>query len=253
MKIVFLVCIISFLCCMDLTAQWDNDIVCPGDSSQCEWIDTVSRKVQLSFKHDQYANVTYRYRICNGVLEIDVLTVTTIDNAGNLRTFSIEHYEFASLRSAVELGVMTDHEEQIGIPGLPAKDIDPNTIYTCTDTVSYVTFFTASCGIFVKCIYERTSASRVCDNGYDPPYPEIVQNGIPKVVYQKWQKCGYNCCKKQYKICRSMSSTGGVTGNSQASIPILKIIESKITSVTDCSLQTKYGSNPCYTNCWNAP
>jgi hypothetical protein len=188
----------------------------------------------------------------NGVLEVDVLSVTTIDNAGDLLTFSIEHYEFKSLRSAVELGVMTDHEREIGIPGLPT--IIPGKLdYSCTDTVTYVNFFTASCGIFVNCTFRRTSSRRTCDRGYDPSWHPDFVDTMPKVTYQKWQPCGYNCCKKTYRICRSLSSTGGATSNSQAQSSILRITESEITSVTDCSLQSKYGSKPCYTNCWNNP
>lgn len=252
MKLLFFSSLFIIFSLAELSAQWDNNIVCPGDSSHCPWIDTVSeRKVQLSFKHDQYAYVTYRYRICNGVLEVDVLSVTTIDNAGNFRTFSIEHYEFKTLRSAVELGVMTDHFRQIGIGNLPRNTGGDTT--NCADTATYVSFFSASCGIFVNCTYERTNASRSCENGYNPPYPEIIQNGLPKVVYSKWQPCGYNCCKKTYRICRSLSSTGGATSNSQAQSSILRITESQITSVTNCSLQSKYGSKPCYTNCWNNP
>lgn len=238
----------------ELSAQWDNNIVCPGDSSHCQWLDTVSeRRVQLSARHDQYAFVTYRYRYCNGVLEIDVLSITTVDNAGKYRTFELEHFEFKTLRSAIELGLMTDHEREIGIDSLPTINPDPGTIYTCADTVSYVSFFSASCGIFVNCTYSRSDSTRFCQDGYVPPYPEIMDT-VPKVVYRKWQSCGYNCCKKTYRICRDMSSTTGVSsGNSEAKNAILRILEVSITSVSDCSLQGNYGSKPCYTNCWNNP
>lgn len=250
MKLLIFSCLCVLFSLTELSAQWDNNIVCPGDSSHCPWRDTVTeRKVQLSFKHDQYANVTYRYRICNGILEIDILSVTTIDNAGNLRTFSIEHYEFKSLRSSVELGVMTDHFRQIGIDSLPRNVLTDTT--NCADTATYVNFFTASCGVFLNCKYDRTSSSRVCDSGYAPPYPEIMDT-VPKVVFQKWQPCGYNCCKKTFRICRSLSSTGGATSNSQQQSSILKITEVEITSVSNCSLQGNY-KKPCYTNCWNNP
>jgi hypothetical protein len=64
MKIFILMSIFTLLSISNLSAQWDNTIVCPGDSSHCAWADTVvDRRVQLSFKHDQYAYVTYRYRI----------------------------------------------------------------------------------------------------------------------------------------------------------------------------------------------
>ncbi|GEM_PF-5527226 len=50
-----------------------------------------------------------------------------------------------------------------------------------------------------------------------------------------------------------MSSTGGISSKSDSYIPIFRVIESSITSETDCSLETNYGSKKCYTNCWNTP
>ncbi|MBL8005498.1 MAG: hypothetical protein JNL36_10405 [Candidatus Kapabacteria bacterium] len=249
---IYIISIIVFLTSFTgVFCQWDNNIVCPGDSSNCEWRETVpNRRVQLSFKFDQFAFVTYRYRYCNGVLEIDILSVSTVDNAGFLREFKMEHYEFASLRSSVELGLMQDHWVQRGHDSLPWIR---NSTTGCIDSVTWVNFFTASCGIFLECNYAIVgSSTRNCDRGYTPPYPEsILYPGC--AVYTKWQKCGYNCCKKTYKVCTDVSSTDPEAGNSESRSLILRIKETKITSVTDCSLQSKYGSKPCYTNCWNNP
>lgn len=253
MKTLYIYLLVFIAMVLHVSAQWDNNIECPGDSSHCEWIDTVkSKDVQLSYLHDQYAKVTYRYRICNGVLEIDILSITTssTNNAGDLRTFTVEHYEFASLRSALELGVMTDHFREIGIDSLP-RNVESNVDSTnCADTVSYVSFFTASCGIFVQCRYTRTT-DRNCDRGYMPPYPEYDTNSVQRVVYTKWQPCGYMCCKRTYTICRSLSDFPEAEQSQR--IPILKILHRTTSTFGDCSLQTKYGSKPCYTNCWNTP
>ena len=265
--------IIILLSYYELNAQWDNNIVCPGDSSHCPWLDSLDEKVQLSYKHDQYAYVKYRYRYCNGILEIDVTAVSTIDNAGFLNTFTIEHYEFASLRSAIELGVLTHHAFKFGIdsldPSFGADSLDPNFLDTdslyrkrCSDTAFFVNFYSASCGIFLNCTYERADTSRICSPYFTPPYPEIIEDMVKKAVSTKWQNCGYNCCKRTYKICRDLSSVTrdySVSGNNATEITenykakIIRILEVKITSETDCSLQSKYGSKTCYTNCWNTP
>lgn len=241
--------VLFFISISTLSAQWDNDIVCPGDSSHCEWRDTVRNQlVHLSARHDQYADVLYRYRYCNGVLEIDVLSVTTIDNAGDLRKFEIEHYEFSALRSAIELGLMTVHIQTIGHDSIPTADTN------CSErTVSYVNFFTASCGIFLHCVLAYDSTSKVCDRNFDESY--YAWHGVEvsplNIRVSKWHKCGYNCCKKTYKICKSKSSTGSITG-SETNHNIIRIMESEITSVSNCSLNHKF-NKPCYTNCWNNP
>jgi len=62
--------------------------------------------LHFSSKHDQYVLVDYRWRWCNGKLEIEILKVTTVDNADSLKRFKLEHYEFSLLKSVIELGVM---------------------------------------------------------------------------------------------------------------------------------------------------
>jgi hypothetical protein len=254
MKNFVILILLTILSCNVLNAQWDNDIICPGDSTNCPWLDSLDEKVQLSYKHDQYAYVKYRFRYCNGILEIDITGVSTIDNAGFLKQFNFQHYEFASLRSVVELGVLTHHAQKYKIGHAGQDSLSP--YFDCSDTASLVTFYSASCGIFLKCLYERADTSRICSPYFTPPYPEVIEDMVKKVVYTKWQKCGYNCCKRTYKVCRDKSSVPTNLPPDQSEnyeSDILRILETKITSVTDCSLQSKYGSNPCYTNCWNVP
>jgi hypothetical protein len=245
MKTTIVFFILLLLSIANLNAQW-GDANCPGDSSSCtEWDSTVvNQRVQLSHVHDQYAFVTYKFRYCNGVLEIKIESINVIDNAGYLRAFNIEHYEFASLRSVIELGLITEHDVSIGIDSLGLAT-------NCSDTVSWVSFYSASCGIFVTCRYERATDRRDCDSGFAPPYPDVPFGGNI-VEVSRWQSCGRNCCKRTYKICRGMSSNPNIAGNDFQSIPMLRIVSTNIESISWCSEQGKYDKT-CYTNCWNTP
>ena len=241
-------------------AQYGN-VNCPGDSADCtEWEPTImNKRVQLSFEHDQYAFVTYKFRYCNGVLEIFIEGIEVVDNAGHLREFNIQHYDFATLRSVIELGLITEHERTLrinnGVDSLPAYNpLDPLT-FTCQDTVSWVNFYSATCGIFLRCEYRRVNWSkRDCDSGYDSSwYPEYIRFGDDRIVFiDKWQPCGTNCCKRTYKICRTMSENPSVAGVTFNPIPILKIVSTNIESISWCTEQHKYNKT-CYTNCWNTP
>ncbi|MCU0323490.1 MAG: hypothetical protein MUE72_13820 [Chitinophagaceae bacterium] len=250
MKILLFIITILLIALSDTYAQWPNTILCPTDTTACPWDTTiVNRRVQLSYKHDQYALVTYRVRVCNGVTEIEIISISTLDNAGQLRTFTIEHYEFSTLRSAIELGLMTDHERENGINGLtqgsPAD---------CSDTVSYVNFYTASCGIFVACIYDYSSRY-FCSRGINP-YPDYDSASFKKVVYRRWQSCGSACCKKTYKICRDSSTTisHGFTGvNQEGQNRILRIIQMSTTTTVWCTEANKYLPKSCETTCWSSP
>lgn len=251
MKTIYVIIILLLVSCCDLYSQWPNPITCPHDTMVCPWDTTIlDRKVQLSFRHDQYAFVTYRVRKCNGVTEVEILDVLTYNNSGYLDTFTIEHFEFSSLRAAVELGLMTEHERDLGIEGLE-QGSPPN----CQDTTTFVNFYAASCGIFVNCIYDYSNRF-FCSRGMDEPYPDYDSSSFKKVVYKRWQSCGSACCKKTYKICRdwSSSSNHGVTGvNTSNSIEILRIIQMNVTTTVPCTEQSKYGSKTCETTCWGHP
>lgn len=233
-------------------AQYGNPN-CPGDSSACtDWDSTVvNQRVQLSHEHDQYAYVTYRFRYCNGILEFFIDSIQVVDNAGHLREFNIQHYDFATLRSVIELGLITEHERFIGIDSLPPYNPLDSSTFRCEDTVSLVNFYSATCGIFLSCKYWRADSTRVCDSGYVAPYPEDPFEGF-RVEITKWQSCGTNCCKRTYKVCRDLSAPVSLVGATYTRNRMLRIVSTNIESISWCSEQGKYGKT-CYTNCWNTP
>lgn len=241
-------------------AQWGNDACpIPGDTVACPWRPIVNNhRIQLSHSHDQYADVTYRFRYCNGVLEFDILGVSLLDNSGHFQEFDLYHYDFSTLRSVLELGLITEFENDTNIIGFPPDSVgSPNP--SCSDTVTWANFYMASCGIFLDCSYRLTDTNIECDSGFVSPYPVLFQ--VRDTVYgplgwyvefQMWQKCGEQCCKRTYKICRDMSQVPSVSEGGGGSIPMLRIINTNVVSNGQCSEQSKFCEN-CYNNCWNMP
>jgi hypothetical protein len=84
-----------------------------------------------------------------------------------------------------------------------------NTPNDCPDSSLKAIFYTASCGLWVKCEYTVDSTSRVCDPDCRGVYPDFSSGGKRKIRYWKWQSCGITCCKKTYSICRIPALTGG--------------------------------------------
>jgi hypothetical protein len=249
---------VSFL---DGKAQWGNDACpIPGDTVACPWRPIVNNhRIQLSHSHDQYADVTYRFRYCNGVLEFDILGVSLLDNTGHFQEFDKYHYEYSTLRSVLEFGLITEFENDTNIRYFPPHSGSPNP--SCRDTVTWANFYMASCGIFLGCHYRLTDTNVVCDSGFVSPFPEIVRiDSFPSpkfpdgwyVNFQMWQKCGEQCCKRTYKICRDMSEVPSVSEGGAGSIPMLRIISTNVVSNGECSEQSKFCEN-CYNNCWNMP
>jgi hypothetical protein len=72
----------------------------------------------------------------------------------------------------------------------------------CPDSSQKAIFYTASCGLWVKCEYTIDPAQRVCDADWRGPFPDYGPIGNKKISSWKWQSCGVTCCKKTYSICK---------------------------------------------------
>jgi len=63
-----------------------------------------------------------------------------------------------------------------------------------------VRYYTARCGVWVKCCYElKTDGIVNSDGGYVVSCPSPINNHID--IY-KWQDCGTVCCMKEFSICK---------------------------------------------------
>lgn len=172
--------------------------------------------------------VHYDILDCGGNLSIRINSYNVTGSCQAMTSFSIYHYSLSSLDEYISLALLESLANRMS-PAVP----------TCPQNKTVIKVYTANCGIWVGCEYEVNPASRFCDPGYDPPYPEYGTNPTKVKVY-KWQPCGEVCCVNTYTICKKISS---ISGN-------YFYVMTKVSSVPSgtCTLQSKY-STTCQTGC----
>jgi len=157
---------------------------------------------------------TYRYRICNGHLEIQYYNIT----------FSYGNFDMLSqsaLNELLELYIIS----KIGSGAIP----DCSTMLT----TNYIKFYTASCGVWLKCTYNIEPQTPNCDMGFSPlPNPQATT-----VDVWKYQSCGQVCCKKIYEVCKTTNPTTG--GN------LTKVKKITVEKASECENDPN-GINPLY-------
>jgi len=140
-------------------------------------------------------SVFYHYRICNNVYQIYIDSLTKTGNCDYLN----DNPSATSFQDWLNLVLI---EETTNLSGInPPND--------CPDMSLKVIFYTATCGLWVKCEYTVDSTSRVCDTDWQGSYPDYSAGEVRKIRFWKWQSCGITCCKKTYSICKSLSTSGG--------------------------------------------
>lgn len=173
--------------------------------------------------------VTYDVLDCGGVRAIQIKSYTVEGSCQAMTDFSIYHYNLSSLNEYISLALIEyDADDNGGVPD-------------CSQgSRTFIKVYTASCGIWVGCEYEVDPATRDCDMGYEPPYPDYGTSPTKVKVY-KWQSCGEVCCVNTYTICKIPSTISpGTYINSMMKV-------SSVPSGT-CTLQSNYATQ-CQTGC----
>lgn len=165
---------------------------CPTDTSCGTWSATKHIQKDLTFSGIVYADIWYRQRNCNGTIEYVIDSLHANDNAGIMDSVDYLHFNFKSFFEILMLSIIEDAD---GI-------LNANTPDCSQDTIQIAHFYTASCGVWVKCSYKIEDGSRQCDTGYEPPYPDYINGANKWVDIYKWQSCGDVCCKRTYSICK---------------------------------------------------
>ncbi|MFA5512471.1 MAG: hypothetical protein WC313_08465 [Candidatus Kapaibacterium sp.] len=109
----------------------------------------------------------------------------------------------------------------------------------CPGSSQKVIFYTATCGLWVKCEYSIEETERECDPDWRGEYPDYSAGGTRKVNLWRWQSCGVTCCRKEYSICRKFAPSG------EYSIQIQSLIK---TQIGDCSNPEGF-VQPCQSGC----
>ncbi|ROL55733.1 hypothetical protein D9V84_10800 [Bacteroidetes/Chlorobi group bacterium Naka2016] len=131
------------------------------------------------------------YRWCNGQVQLMIdWDETECLNGNFFNTGQFFEKDFSGLKEFVEYKTLLFALDWGVIPGVP-NCIDNN------DKV-VVTFYTARCGVWIKCSYKVDLSVPVeRDDCYQGNCPSpLPHNGQPYVDVWKWQSCGETCCKK---------------------------------------------------------
>ena len=193
----------------------------PPDDPNCPW---ATKTLDLTFSGCR-VQLVYRYRVCGGVVEYEYISGPTIigghNNCNVLEDFSIYHHNISSLREYLDLHIISTADWSFNI-----------TTPDCPATTQLVKFYSADCGVWVKCTYDIEPQTPNCEQGFSPlPDPQATT-----VDVWKWQSCGETCCKRTYTICRGNETH---VGNS---IQIQQMQKEKVGNCTE----EPGGSNPVY-------
>ena len=187
MKRIFLLfCLI--LCLNRVNNLKSDDDNCSPEDYGCESVITQHITFEIPIP-ECTISLTYEKYVCpDGSTAYDLRDITTFGICDGMRDLNILHYSLSSLDELVTLAFF---EEIQSIEGIEYEDL--------INGVFFVRTYTASCGIWVGCEYTVDPGTRLCDNGYQPPYPDYYMGEMQKVKAYKWQPCGITCCKRTYK------------------------------------------------------
>ncbi len=178
------------VCTMGMSAQ----PLCPPDEPGCPW--QTSSVVLTLLDPDCFATVQFKWRICNGRLEIAVDEANIIPAAGcqGWDRLQLYHYNYSGLLDYITQAMLTRfHANPDELPGTP------NPPRCGEGTLSTASVYTANCGIWLKCdYYYQGDVQANCEyQGTDPNWDPINK----KITTWKWFACGQTCCQREYEIC----------------------------------------------------
>lgn len=172
---------------------------CPPIKPECApWSSWTPKTWDLN-SPDCHIAIEYRKRVCQpgNVEELEYRIISVSGNCTQMQNLDIMHYKLNSLNEFIDI--------------LFLEELANSNNYKFTDcsTGGKLTrkFYTATCGVFVKCTYNITASEPICDQGYDLPAPDYTQGGTRKVDVYKWQSCGEACCERVYNVCVTPAGT----------------------------------------------
>lgn len=168
----------------------------PWNETYCEWPYYTSQGTIVSVR------TFFFWRWCNGQVQIMIdWSRSEVLNGNFFNRGQIFEKDIDGARQFVELSIL-EFALQWGIIWVPnCNDPDPPRVI--------VTFYTARCGVWVKCSYVVDPNTQVeKDDCYQGDCPSLVQhNGAHYIDVWRWQPCGTTCCKKQYELCKEYDFT----------------------------------------------
>jgi len=179
----------------------------------------------------------FKKRFCNGKWEFMLDSAEMKDNSKYLDSLLIYEHNYSAFRDLIDMQIM---EHYIGIATMP----------NCPSDSTITKIYSAACGVWLKCRYEITPGSRMCDDGFAQPYPDYTLNGKQYVDIWKWHPCGEVCCQKIYTVCKAASVT-----TSNTVVKVKQIQKQRHPNTPNCSLQNQFRDGitnqiiPCQDGC----
>ncbi len=154
-----------------------------------------------------YAPFTVKYTIhwrnCGGQIEC-VLDIISMTNANFFASGSNYETDFNGAKAMTEHMALNVLIGQLIAAGIPIPECNPG------PGLPFVKFYTARCGVWVKCSFPLSNTPETCDNCWVGPHPSrYVIGGTSYVDVYKWQPCGTICCQKNYNICVGLDPLWG--------------------------------------------
>jgi hypothetical protein len=212
------------------------------DTLRCMLSDTCETEWETShYTGNMGSGITgtiwYRFRDCNGVHQIMIDSTKALDNGNFLDSVNRYHFQYTTFSDLADLYLL-----QHRFRSLILTSDDPD------NPTTIVQLYKASCGIWVGCTYDVDPESRVCDMGFDPPYPVSGTVSAPLTIY-KWQPCGKVCCQKTYEVYLENVDDNNVPPNSITIVKIKSLSITRSSLTPECTEQPKYVPKPCLDGC----
>ncbi len=238
MKVPWIVTICLFvLSTFSLKAQLNCDFPC--DSA---WQNVVS-DIRLGGRNEGTGlngRAFFKKRFCNGQWEFMLDSAVMYDNSKFLDSLLIYEHNYTAFRDLIDMYIMEHYIGQTSFPRVPF----------CPNSSNITKIYSANCGVWLKCRYEITPNSRMCDSGFAPPFPDFTLNGLQYVDIWRWQPCGEVCCQKIYTVCTKASVV-----NNTLVTTVNQIRKQRHPNTPNCTLQNQFRDGitnqiiPCQDGC----
>lgn len=225
------------ICCFvfsesSLKAQLNCNVPC---DSATPWLPrnytvTINRPYGL-IDYDLGLHVKARIlsRICNGIVEFKYDNVEMLDNSKYLDSILIYEHNYSAFRNLLDMFIIENY-----------ATFNDSIIPYCPNNDSIIKIYSAICGVWLKCRYKIENGSRMCDDGFIPPYPDFEFGSEYFVDIWRWHPCGEVCCQKIYTICKKNSSLPDHINDYNYIFSIKNVTTRRLPGATKCTLQDQF-------------
>lgn len=199
-----------------------SQLDCYEDCEGTPWIKVAAPYTAVLVAPECSVSVSYEWRLCNGVYEYRYTNIEAFGNCVQMENFSIYHYNINSLYEMIDMIIAEEAFFMDGVPAIPS----------CNQTITKTKFYSAACGVWVKCSYIIDQTAEVKkDRGFVGACALPNEDGY--IHKWKWQPCGETCCRRDYDVCWYNSPVNGTME--------VRVTQHPAMQVGICTQQDDYG------------